>query len=593
MLRHASLSVVGLLLLGHFQKCSYAAETTIPDLIARVEPAIVRIDVHQSVGESKGSGFIIDGGFVVTNYHVIDQASSAEVVFADKSKSSVLGIRAYSPDKDLAILEVQHEKTPTTLRIVDSPPRKGETVVAFGAPMGFAFTVTQGIVSSVRNGAEIKEVLEEYDSAIEMTWIQTTAAISTGNSGGPLVDLDGKVVGVNAWTYKSGQNLNFSVSSIHLKELLAAIETKPLVPLGQQPRSSNRHDHSEFKAQLVFDFFAQAKFEQALSVERKKLESRAKELHSAHWGLTSNAEMMKVAQIKFDEAVEGVRKLRDFNPGVPKLLSEENAVFGKPGEWYVFQILSPDTFLAKPAQYSDMTFRVQDVSTVGKVDGTTYEFDGVWYTLGETYTYVTLAGSSRTIYVLRKFPLELSDSLENFRQNHILPAIDAVVSAVPAPASPTGDELAKLTMRREQYRTEQKERERLEWERKKREYEEFKRREQVRIEERATAKLELAKTKLHRQPDIAARLLRETVRQFPGTKAATESEEILAGKKEGLFRTWTSGRFSTKAILLRVEAKNAFLKKTNGKTISVPIEKLSFLDQAYIIEQTGRRAERP
>jgi S1-C subfamily serine protease len=95
-------------------------------------------------------------------------------------------------------------------------PKKGETTIAFGAPLGLSFTASDGIVSAVRRHEELEEVTNGLD--LNVTWIQTTSPISPGNSGGPLVNVKGEVIGINtiniggAKEYR-GQNLNFAVSA--------------------------------------------------------------------------------------------------------------------------------------------------------------------------------------------------------------------------------------------------------------------------------------------------------------------------------------------------------------------------------------------
>ena len=119
----------------------------------------------------------------------------------------------------------------TALRLANSLPAKGERVFAFGSPMGLSGSVSDGIVACICPGAEVSETLLKlthrdvyrkslgYD--LDAQWIQTTAPISPGNSGGPLVNGRGEVVGINTWVCAAGQNLNFSLSVAHLHQFLA------------------------------------------------------------------------------------------------------------------------------------------------------------------------------------------------------------------------------------------------------------------------------------------------------------------------------------------------------------------------------------
>jgi hypothetical protein len=209
---------------------------------SKVDPCIVTITLDN---KSEGSGFVVDAkGLVVTNYHVIEGAKSVTITFPDKRKYRAEGFLAISPTKDLALLRFQpRDKGLKTLKLADAAPGKGERVFAFGAPMGLSGSVSDGIVAAIRPGLDVRDTLQKlakrdvyteslgYD--LDAEWIQSTAPISPGNSGGPLVNARGEVVGVNTWVCALGQNLNFSLSVAHLRTLLASAGTtvQPLASL--------------------------------------------------------------------------------------------------------------------------------------------------------------------------------------------------------------------------------------------------------------------------------------------------------------------------------------------------------------------------
>jgi tetratricopeptide (TPR) repeat protein/S1-C subfamily serine protease len=196
------------------------APVDLPTLIEAVEPAVVQINCVTRNGTAIGSGFIVDRlGTIITNYHVVENAQSAEAVLPDGTKLPVIGYLDLLPKKDLALLKVDpHGRKLRSLAVAHAPVRKGERVAAFGSPLGFSKSVSDGIVSAVRRGAELPPILR-IDS--DATLIQTTAPISHGNSGGPLVNMKGEVVGVNTLTFQSfGENINFAVSS---NDLLGAV----------------------------------------------------------------------------------------------------------------------------------------------------------------------------------------------------------------------------------------------------------------------------------------------------------------------------------------------------------------------------------
>jgi len=168
--------------------------------------------------QSLGSGFIIDaGGLVVTNNHVIDGADQITVTLQDKTvlKAEVVG---RDESVDIAVLRVKSDKPLPTVEFGDSSKaRVGDWVLAIGNPFGLGGSVTAGIVSA--RGRDIRS--GPYDD-----FIQTDAAINKGNSGGPLFDMDGAVIGINTAIYsQSGGSvgIGFSIPSNMAKQIVSQI----------------------------------------------------------------------------------------------------------------------------------------------------------------------------------------------------------------------------------------------------------------------------------------------------------------------------------------------------------------------------------
>ncbi len=186
------------------------AKLGLADLIERSEPSCVRLDVTLRDGKAIGSGFIVnDDGWVVTNYHVVAGARQATASFHDGVSAEVEGFLAYAVRRDLAVIKIKTKRKLKALPLADGKPRKGEVAVAIGAPQGLSFTATEGIISAIRDGAELKAFGQDAVG----TWLQTSASISPGSSGGPLLNLTGEVMGVNSGGLESAQNLNFAVSA--------------------------------------------------------------------------------------------------------------------------------------------------------------------------------------------------------------------------------------------------------------------------------------------------------------------------------------------------------------------------------------------
>jgi len=156
---------------------------------------------------SIGTGFFIDDrGAVVTNYHVIDGASSATVTLSNGDMCEVKGIIGYDETRDIAILSTDAKEAKPLIFRTDTV-NTGEKVYALGSSQGLTGTFTDGIVSQASR--------EERG----MVYIQHTAPITNGNSGGPLLDEYGKVVGINTWGFVDGQNLNFAIPIIEVEKL--------------------------------------------------------------------------------------------------------------------------------------------------------------------------------------------------------------------------------------------------------------------------------------------------------------------------------------------------------------------------------------
>jgi Trypsin-like peptidase domain len=177
-------------------------------IAALATPSVVVVENYNEDGQKvgQGSGYVFSAdGVVMTNYHVIRGAASLLVKVPGKRELRTDSLLGYDIEHDVAALKIEGD-FPALATEDSGQTGTGARVVAIGAPLGLENTVSEGIISAVReiNGARI---------------IQTTASISPGSSGGPLLNEYGKVIGLTTAQMGSGQNLNFVISSKHLIEL--------------------------------------------------------------------------------------------------------------------------------------------------------------------------------------------------------------------------------------------------------------------------------------------------------------------------------------------------------------------------------------
>jgi len=199
-------------------KKEFSSERTTEALVKRVAASIVTIRATDRDGEEQllGTGFVVDAsGLIATNFHVIRERRSLTVELPESKPLKVIAVEASSRYEDLAIIRVapsEHELVP--LKLSDEATiAQGVAVLAFGNPLGLKHSVTQGVVSAIR-------IIEEREM------IQVAIPTESGNSGGPLVDLDGTVRGIVNMKSAIAENVGFAIPIAKLKLLMEA--TNPI-----------------------------------------------------------------------------------------------------------------------------------------------------------------------------------------------------------------------------------------------------------------------------------------------------------------------------------------------------------------------------
>jgi len=190
------------------------------EIFKKVAPGVVIITVLREEGTGtdillgamgQGSGFIVkEEGVIVTNFHVVDCAQSIEVKLQNGTVYPVTGIIHFDPERDICILKIDADNLPTVSLGNSNLIKPGDKIFTIGAPMGLEYSISEGLMSGVRRRGGQK-------------FLQLSAAISPGNSGGPLINAQGKVVGITSSGYSAAsdaQNLNFAIPVNEVKKFI-------------------------------------------------------------------------------------------------------------------------------------------------------------------------------------------------------------------------------------------------------------------------------------------------------------------------------------------------------------------------------------
>ena len=235
------MAALGMVLGLVFASNAWGSDAERKRVFVKVNPSVVQVRQEHSLG----SGFVIavdgDSAIAATNYHVVEGAKKITIFFPAEDREMKEGLEADGyidilPPRDLALVHFNLKgKKVKPLPVAENIPEQGDTVYTFGSPVGQRNTIAVGMVSCVRSGKEVADLMERLGKetyvkgmgyTLDATWIQHTAPMSHGNSGGPLVNEKGEVVGLNTMNFApegtsiGGQQLNYAISAIHVKRLL-------------------------------------------------------------------------------------------------------------------------------------------------------------------------------------------------------------------------------------------------------------------------------------------------------------------------------------------------------------------------------------
>jgi serine protease Do len=187
------------------------------DFSGIIEDVILGV-VSVGTDKSAGTGFVVNSeGWIVTNYHVVENANQIQVLTSEKKvhNAQLIGFEGL---RDIALLKINSEIN--ELELADSDDLQvGKKVIAIGNPLGLSFSVTEGIISAIDR--EGPNGLDEY--------IQTDVSLNPGNSGGPLIDTQGEVIGINNFKIGDSEGLGFALEADSIKESVNAIANQTIV----------------------------------------------------------------------------------------------------------------------------------------------------------------------------------------------------------------------------------------------------------------------------------------------------------------------------------------------------------------------------
>ena len=217
------------------------SQEMLPDLVRRVKPSVVSVLTYDAKGEPliSGSGFFIRAGQVVTNMHVIRGARRVEIhTLEGKGRTyPVAGALAVDEEADLALLSVDvPAERARPLPLANSLPDEGEQVFLIGNPLRLEGSVSDGIVSAVREVPAVGRI------------IQITAPVSHGNSGSPLLNMHGQVIGIVTVKVTNGQNINLALGA----ERIAALKPEPLTAFEELAAKTKSTTQPEVTAELWY-----------------------------------------------------------------------------------------------------------------------------------------------------------------------------------------------------------------------------------------------------------------------------------------------------------------------------------------------------
>jgi len=295
-----------------------------PDaLFAKVSPAVVRIDIMNAEYKKRGngSGFLVSpDGMIVTNHHVMHVGGRGLVRFGDSKAFPVTAVLAQDKEKDLAVVKIHAQGMPyLELYPKGEKPKVGTRAFAIGTPSGYTNTLSEGLVSGLREQEKRSE-------------IQTTADISPGSSGGPLLDARGRVIGVSTYIHVRRDDktvlgsINFAVASDEVHEVLAkAMDAKAKLAAGE---GKPLDDKAAADLAQAYEFIGKEEFLNAAGVVESLAES-----YPQNGQVRLLQGQINMRMNFFDEAIKAFEAAARLNPNATEAHVGVGLAWAKKKDW--------------------------------------------------------------------------------------------------------------------------------------------------------------------------------------------------------------------------------------------------------------------
>jgi tetratricopeptide (TPR) repeat protein len=295
------------------------AQENLTAIVKKIEPSVVVIKTYNKAGEalSQGSGFgISEDGHVITNRHVLEGANRAEVKIADRKVFNVKKIVGEDEDGDLIRVSTDIPRNiMRPLSLSTSLPEIGERVMVIGSPLGLERTVTDGIVSAIREtlifGGKV---------------VQISAPISPGSSGSPVINMRGEVIGVATFQISEGQNLNFVIPSERVTKL-KPVKEKSIASWEAQRAEEWSASAVELNSKGV-RFFQAEDYEEALTYFKRAVKKNPK-YDEAYFRMGLCYGRLN----RLQEATECFKRVVELKPNIAAAYFNLGSAYGKLGRY--------------------------------------------------------------------------------------------------------------------------------------------------------------------------------------------------------------------------------------------------------------------